>query len=653
MTSNGRQCAGIRPYDGRQQHRGLDSSTTKDVIQKGISVVGDLLGVVGFPFGGALVSFYTNFLNTIWPSEDPWKAFMEQVEALMDQKIADYAKNKALAELQGLQNNVEDYVSALSSWQKNPAAPFRNPHSQGRIRELFSQAESHFRNSMPSFAISGYEVLFLTTYAQAANTHLFLLKDAQIYGEEWGYEKEDIAEFYKRQLKLTQEYTDHCVKWYNVGLDKLRGSSYESWVNFNRYRREMTLTVLDLIALFPLYDVRLYPKEVKTELTRDVLTDPIVGVNNLRGYGTTFSNIENYIRKPHLFDYLHRIQFHTRFQPGYYGNDSFNYWSGNYVSTRPSIGSNDIITSPFYGNKSSEPVQNLEFNGEKVYRAVANTNLAVWPSAVYSGVTKVEFSQYNDQTDEASTQTYDSKRNVGAVSWDSIDQLPPETTDEPLEKGYSHQLNYVMCFLMQGSRGTIPVLTWTHKSVDFFNMIDSKKITQLPLTKSTNLGSGTSVVKGPGFTGGDILRRTSPGQISTLRVNITAPLSQRYRVRIRYASTTNLQFHTSIDGRPINQGNFSATMSSGSNLQSGSFRTVGFTTPFNFSNGSSVFTLSAHVFNSGNEVYIDRIEFVPAEVTFEAEYDLERAQKAVNELFTSSNQIGLKTDVTDYHIDQV
>ncbi|WP_242448741.1 delta endotoxin C-terminal domain-containing protein, partial [Bacillus thuringiensis] len=93
--------------------------------------------------------------------------------------------------------------------------------------------------------------------------------------------------------------------------------------------------------------------------------------------------------------------------------------------------------------------------------------------------------------------------------------------------------------------------------------------------------------------------------------------------------------------------------SSGSNLQSGSFRTVGFTTPFNFSNGSSVFTLSAHVFNSGNEVYIDRIEFVPAEVTFEAEYDLERAQKAVNELFTSSNQIGLKTDVTDYHIDQV
>ncbi|WP_242448031.1 toxin Cry1Ac domain D-VI-related protein, partial [Bacillus thuringiensis] len=31
----------------------------------------------------------------------------------------------------------------------------------------------------------------------------------------------------------------------------------------------------------------------------------------------------------------------------------------------------------------------------------------------------------------------------------------------------------------------------------------------------------------------------------------------------------------------------------------------------------------------------------------------ERAQEAVNALFTSPNQIGLKTDVTDYHIDQV
>nr|AAU29411.1 Cry3Aa protein [Bacillus thuringiensis] len=586
----------------------LDSSTTKDVIQKGISVVGDLLGVVGFPFGGALVSFYTNFLNTIWPSEDPWKAFMEQVEALMDQKIADYAKNKALAELQGLQNNVEDYVSALSSWQKNPVSS-RNPHSQGRIRELFSQAESHFRNSMPSFAISGYEVLFLTTYAQAANIHLFLLKDAQIYGEEWGYEKEDIAEFYKRQLKLTQEYTDHCVKWYNVGLDKLRGSSYESWVNFNRYRREMTLTVLDLIALFPLYDVRLYPKEVKTELTRDVLTDPIVGVNNLRGYGTTFSNIENYIRKPHLFDYLHRIQFHTRFRPGYYGNDSFNYWSGNYVSTRPSIGSNDIITSPFYGNKSSEPVQNLEFNGEKVYRAVANTNLAVWPSAVYSGVTKVEFSQYNDQTDEASTQTYDSKRNVGAVSWDSIDQLPPETTDEPPEKGYSHQLNYVMCFLMQGSRGTIPVLTWTHKSVDFFNMIDSKKITQLPLVKAYKLQSGASVVAGPRFTGGDIIQCTENGSAATIYVTPDVSYSQKHRARIHYASTSQITFTLSLDGAPFNQYYFDKTINKGDTLTYNSFNLASFSTPFELSGNNLQIGVTG--LSAGDKVYIDKIEFIP------------------------------------------
>ncbi|USP55902.1 Pesticidal crystal protein Cry1Ac (plasmid) [Bacillus thuringiensis] len=50
---------------------------------------------------------------------------------------------------------------------------------------------------------------------------------------------------------------------------------------------------------------------------------------------------------------------------------------------------------------------------------------------------------------------------------------------------------------------------------------------------------------------------------------------------------------------------------------------------------------------------IDRFEFIPVTATLEAEYNLERAQKAVNALFTSTNQLGLKTNVTDYHIDQV
>ncbi|WP_418926203.1 delta endotoxin C-terminal domain-containing protein [Bacillus thuringiensis] len=180
--------------------------------------------------------------------------------------------------------------------------------------------------------------------------------------------------------------------------------------------------------------------------------------------------------------------------------------------------------------------------------------------------------------------------------------------------------------------------------------MDSNRITQIPLVKAYQISSGTTVRRGPGFTGGDILRRTGPGTFGDIKLNINSPLSQRYRVRIRYASTTDLQFFTNINGTTINMGNFPKTVN---NSSSEGYRTVSFSTPFSFSNAQSIFRLGIQAFSGVHEIHVDRIEFVPAEVTFEAEYDLERAQKAVNALFTSTNPKDMKTYVTESQIDQV
>ncbi|HDR4509408.1 TPA: pesticidal protein, partial [Bacillus thuringiensis] len=442
-----------------------------------------------------------------------------------------------------------------------------------------------------------------------------------------------------------------AVRWYNTGLERVWGPDSRDWIRYNQFRRELTLTVLDIVSLFPNYDSRTYPIRTVSQLTREIYTNPVL--ENFDGsFRGSAQGIEGSIRSPHLMDILNSITIYTDAHRGEY------YWSGHQIMASPVGFSGPEFTFPLYGTMgNAAPQQRIVAQlGQGVYRTLSST---LYRRPFNIGINNQQLSVL-DGTEFA----YGTSSNLPSAVYrksgtvDSLDEIPPQNNNVPPRQGFSHRLSHVSMFRSGFSNSSVsiiraPMFSWIHRSAEFNNIIPSSQITQIPLTKSTNLGSGTSVVKGPGFTGGDILRRTSPGQISTLRVNITAPLSQRYRVRIRYASTTNLQFHTSIDGRPINQGNFSATMSSGSNLQSGSFRTVGFTTPFNFSNGSSVFTLSAHVFNSGNEVYIDRIEFVPAEVTFEAEYDLERAQKAVNELFTSSNQIGLKTDVTDYHIDQV
>nr|ABW87320.1 endotoxin [Bacillus thuringiensis] len=593
--------------------------------------------------------FVLGLVDIIWGIFGPsqWDAFLVQIEQLINQRIEEFARNQAISRLEGLSNLYQIYAESFREWEADPT----NPALREEMRIQFNDMNSALTTAIPLFAVQNYQVPLLSVYVQAANLHLSVLRDVLVFGQRWGFDAATINSRYNDLTRLIGNYTDHAVRWYNTGLERVWGPDSRDWIRYNQFRRELTLTVLDIVSLFPNYDSRTYPIRTVSQLTREIYTNPVL--ENFDGsFRGSAQGIEGSIRSPHLMDILNSITIYTDAHRGEY------YWSGHQIMASPVGFSGPEFTFPLYGTMgNAAPQQRIVAQlGQGVYRTLSST---LYRRPFNIGINNQQLSVL-DGTEFA----YGTSSNLPSAVYrksgtvDSLDEIPPQNNNVPPRQGFSHRLSHVSMFRSGFSNSSVsiiraPMFSWIHRSAEFNNIIPSSQITQIPLTKSTNLGSGTSVVKGPGFTGGDILRRTSPGQISTLRVNITAPLSQRYRVRIRYASTTNLQFHTSIDGRPINQGNFSATMSSGSNLQSGSFRTVGFTTPFNFSNGSSVFTLSAHVFNSGNEVYIDRIEFVPAEVTFEAEYDLERAQKAVNELFTSSNQIGLKTDVTDYHIDQV
>ncbi|MRB06607.1 pesticidal protein, partial [Bacillus thuringiensis] len=593
--------------------------------------------------------FVLGLVDIIWGIFGPsqWDAFLVQIEQLINQRIEEFARNQAISRLEGLSNLYQIYAESFREWEADPT----NPALREEMRIQFNDMNSALTTAIPLFAVQNYQVPLLSVYVQAANLHLSVLRDVSVFGQRWGFDAATINSRYNDLTRLIGNYTDHAVRWYNTGLERVWGPDFRDWIRYNQFRRELTLTVLDIVSLFPNYDSRTYPIRTVSQLTREIYTNPVL--ENFDGsFRGSAQGIEGSIRSPHLMDILNSITIYTDAHRGEY------YWSGHQIMASPVGFSGPEFTFPLYGTMgNAAPQQRIVAQlGQGVYRTLSST---LYRRPFNIGINNQQLSVL-DGTEFA----YGTSSNLPSAVYrksgtvDSLDEIPPQNNNVPPRQGFSHRLSHVSMFRSGFSNSSVsiiraPMFSWIHRSAEFNNIIPSSQITQIPLTKSTNLGSGTSVVKGPGFTGGDILRRTSPGQISTLRVNITAPLSQRYRVRIRYASTTNLQFHTSIDGRPINQGNFSATMSSGSNLQSGSFRTVGFTTPFNFSNGSSVFTLSAHVFNSGNEVYIDRIEFVPAEVTFEAEYDLERAQKAVNELFTSSNQIGLKTDVTDYHIDQV
>nr|AGU13848.1 pesticidal protein [Bacillus thuringiensis] len=645
------------------------SVSGKDVIQVGINIVGRLLSFFGFPFSSQWVTVYTYLLNSLWPDDENsvWDAFMKRVEELIDQKISEAVKGRALDDLTGLQENYNLYVAALDEWLNRP-----NGARASLVSQRFNILDSLFTQFMPSFGSGpgsqNYATILLPVYAQAANLHLLLLKDADIYGARWGLNQTQIDQFHSRQQSLTLTYTNHCVTAYNDGLAELRGTSVESWLKYHQYRREMTVTAMDLVALFPYYNVRQYPNGANPQLTREVYTDPIVfnppehpsgffceSFYTIRAARErlTFSQLENaIIRPPRLFERFQALGIYTgELQLGQ-GSTPMNHWIGHFIrNTR--LGDSTTITTN-YGTTNNRLTNFIPPTTSDVYQINSISSNAASFLNTFFGVTRAQF-HYGSGI----IWSYVGQNNVlppCLQNYNSIEELPNQS-EEPTVRSYSHRLSHITSFNFNvqlnsplRSSGNMPVYVWTHRSVDLNNTITSDRITQLPAVKASTLGAGAIVVKGPGFTGGDVIRRTSVGNFGRIRVTVNSPLTQRYRIRFRYASTTDLQIGINVGNRTVNLFDFPSTMNSGQESKYESFVTREFTTAFSFTQTQETISAFAQSFSSG-QVYLDRIEIIPVNPAREAEEDLEAAKKAAASLFTRTRD-GLQVNVTDYQVDQ-
>nr|AGV52975.1 Cry8Da [Bacillus thuringiensis]BAC07226.1 cry8 [Bacillus thuringiensis serovar galleriae] len=622
----------------------ISSST----VQTGIGIVGQVLGALGVPFAGQIASFYSFIVGQLWPSStvSVWEMIMKQVEDLIDQKITDSVRKTALAGLQGLGDGLDVYQKSLKNWLENR----NDTRARSVVVTQYIALELDFVAKIPSFAISGQEVPLLSVYAQAANLHLLLLRDASIFGAEWGFTPGEISTFYDRQVTRTAQYSDYCVKWYNTGLDKLKGTNAASWLKYHQFRREMTLLVLDLVALFPNYDTRTYPIETTAQLTREVYTDPIVFNRETSGgfcrrwslnSDISFSEVESaVIRSPHLFDILSEIEFYTTRAGLPLNNTEYlEYWVGHSIKYKNTNASSALERN--YGTITSNKIKYYDLANKDIFQVRSlGADLANYYAQVY-GVPYASFTLLDKNTGSGSVGgfTYSKPHTTMQVctqNYNTIDEIPPE--NEPLSRGYSHRLSHITSYSFSKNAssparyGNLPVFAWTHRSADVTNTVYSDKITQIPVVKAHTLVSGTTVIKGPGFTGGNILKRTSSGPLAYTSVSVKSPLSQRYRARIRYASTTNLRLFVTISGTRIYSINVNKTMNKGDDLTFNTFDLATIGTAFTFSNYSDSLTVGADSFASGGEVYVDKFELIPVNATFEAEEDLDVAKKAVKNL---------------------
>nr|AIW52615.1 Cry1Db-like protein [Bacillus thuringiensis] len=606
-------------------------------LETGNTVADISLGLINFlysnfvPGGGFIVGLLELIWGFIGPSQ--WDIFLAQIEQLINQRIEEFARNQAISRLEGLSNLYEVYTEAFRAWEADPS----NPALREEMRTQFNDMNSALITAIPLLRVRNYEVALLSVYVQAANLHLSVLRDVSVFGQRWGFDPATVNLRYSDLTRLIHVYTDHCVDTYNDGLKNLEGSRLSDWVVYNRFRRQLTIAVLDIIAFFPNYDIEAYPIQTVSQLTREVYLDlPFVNetLSPPASY-PTFSAAESaIIRSPHLVDFLNILTIYTDSLARYL------FWGGHRIQSFRT-GANTLIQFPIYGRESTAenprnffPSANAPIIRTLSYLTGLDSNNPV------AGIEGVEFQQAN-----GGRTIY---RKSGPL--DSLNELPPQNSNVSPSIGYSHRLCHAT-FLerISGPRIAGVVYSWTHRSAGPANEISPSRITQIPWVKAHTLQSGASVVKGPGFTGGDILTRNSLGNLGALRVSFTGRLPQRYYIRFRYASLINngsVIFRSSeVAGIGVS---LPRTMNVGESLTSRSFALITISTPITFSRAQDEIDLTL---SSG--IYIDRIEFVPVDATFEAEYDLERAQKAVNALFTSTNQRGLKTDVTDYHIDQV
>nr|AMB62179.1 pesticidal protein MP258SFL [Bacillus thuringiensis]WAU17185.1 Cry1Be-like protein [Bacillus thuringiensis] len=635
----------------------INPLVSASTVQTGINIAGRILGVLGVPFAGQLASFYSFIVGELWPSgRDPWEIFLEHVEQLVRQQITENARNTALARLQGLGASFRAYQQSLEDWLEN--------RDDARTRSvLYTQyiaLELDFLNAMPLFAINNQQVPLLMVYAQAANLHLLLLRDASLFGSEFGLTSQEIQRYYERQAEKTREYSDYCARWYNTGLNNLRGTNAESWLRYNQFRRDLTLGVLDLVALFPSYDTRIYPINTSAQLTREIYTDPIGRTNAPSGFASTnwfnnnapsFSAIEAaVIRPPHLLDFPEQLTIFSVLSR--WSNTQYmNYWVGHRLESRTIRGS---LSTSTHGNTNTSinPVT-LQFTSRDVYRTESYAGINILLTTPVNGVPWARFNWRNPLNSLRGSLLYTiGYTGVGTQLFDSETELPPETTERPNYESYSHRLSNIR--LISGNTLRAPVYSWTHRSADRTNTIATNIITQIPAVKGNFLFNG-SVISGPGFTGGDLVRLNNSGNNIQNRGYLEVPIqfistSTRYRVRVRYASVTPIQLSVNWGNSNIFSSIVPATATSLDNLQSRDFGYFESTNAFTSATGNVV---GVRNFSENAGVIIDRFEFIPVTATFEAEYDLERAQEAVNALFTNTNPRRLKTDVTDYHIDQV
>ncbi|WP_251862454.1 insecticidal delta-endotoxin Cry8Ea1 family protein [Clostridium sp. Marseille-Q2269] len=635
----------ILQLDGSGNKYYLDSETyaggAKEWASAGLIVTGTILTLPTLALAGTGVGLIVvgTLLPLLWPGDgeetDPknlkvWKDLMEATEVLIDKKIDAYSKAAAVAALGGLGNLLNEYNIAFERWHNDT----NNPRETQNVIKRFDAAYNGFVKEMSSFAIKGHELTLLPVYAQAANLHLLLIRDGIIFADDWNLARSSNAgEYYRDRLSYyTKTYIGHCVDWYNEGNEEYERpiSRLDQLYKLIKYQREMTINVLDIISLFSNYNPDIYPVKQKqpkllpySELTREIYTDPL----NYDNY--QFNNMNEKLdleyqlmRKPHLFTILRAIDleflgknfdnssdfkdrpFLLGNHNGYtYINDGYNHFANNPFDYKKIKWGNVQGAWGIIDGKQREMILIPDdFKTFLVKTTRYKEEGLIEEGDLVALTYKLSMSLTDDVTEN------NEQAQLGTTNrplYEIISEVPPKEGTITYEN-YSHILSYMSSYNKEIWLQT-SVFAWTHAMVNFENEIEEDVITQIKAVKSYKIVDDGKVIKGPGHTGGDLVKLN---QYATMFFAVKFNSDKKYAIRLRYAAHNNTTVELVLPDNSRIAGDLVSTFSH-SDEESLKYEDFNYAAmPYIIKGNSSSRTVFA-IYCKKESIIIDKIEFIP------------------------------------------
>ncbi|HHP1053800.1 TPA: insecticidal delta-endotoxin Cry8Ea1 family protein [Bacillus thuringiensis] len=590
-----------------------------NAVSQAVSNSQDILSLLRQPSLSGIISMAFSLLNRMTGSNGRSISELSMCDllAIIDLRVNQSVLDAGVADFNGSLVVYRNYLEALQRWNNNP-----NSATAEDVRARFRNSDTTFdfiltRGSLTnggSLARNNAQILLLPSFANAAYFHLLLLRDANVYGDNWGLFRDTPNINYKSKLlDLIKLYTNYCTHWYNQGLNELRnrGNNATAWLEFHRFRRDMTLMVLDIVASFSNFDITRYPRATDIQLSRVIYTDPIGFVNRSDpSAGRTwfsfhnqanFSALESGIPIPSFSQFLDSMRISTGplSLPASPNIHRAGVWYGNQNNFNGS-------SSQTFGEVTNE---NQTISGLNIFRIDSQ---AVNLNNTTFGVSRSEF--YHDTSQGSQRSIYqgfvDTSGTSTAVAQNIQTFFPGENSNIPTPHDYTHILSRSTNLtgglrqVASGRRSSLVLHGWTHTSLSRQNRVEPNRITQVPAVK-VSTDSNCTVIAGPGFTGGDVVRMNSNGSVS---YNIT-PANQQVVIRLRYACQGIASLRMTFGNGSSQVIPLVSTTSSINNLQYENFSFVTGPNSVNFLSAGTSVTIQNISTNSN--VVLDRIELVP------------------------------------------